>query len=96
MKKSMLSLLLSLFVVFAQGQERVFYYDESGEKIYLQKENYAKIIQFANEQSARSSRLFSELRSQNSGLLHFVRNDVLFNALRHCEGDSPKQSRKSY
>lgn len=44
MKKLILNLVfLGAFIGFAQTQNRVFYYDEQGEKIYLEKDNNVEI-----------------------------------------------------
>jgi len=51
MKKLILISFLSLFCA-VQAQEKVFYYDEFGGKIYLTKESNVKFICFANEPDA--------------------------------------------
>jgi subtilisin family serine protease len=65
-KKIILNLLfLCVFAVLAQAQDSVFYYDEFGGKIYLQKDNTTKIIHFANETATQNHSLFNQLNVQN-------------------------------
>jgi subtilisin family serine protease len=56
---------LCIFVVSAQAQESVFYYDELGEKIYLEKNSGVKFIYFANETTIQNHSLFNQLKTQN-------------------------------
>jgi hypothetical protein len=66
MKNLMLSVLfLGSFAAFVQAQDSVFYYDEWGGKIYLQKENNAKIICFKDVENIENNRLFKQLDSGN-------------------------------
>ena len=65
MKKFILSLLLGSFIVFAQAQDSVFCYDESGEKIYLKKENNVKFIHFSNISATQGNSILQQLELQN-------------------------------
>ena len=51
-KIKLLGCALSLLSLALQAQDSVYYYSESGEKIYLQKDNNVKFICFANEPDA--------------------------------------------
>ena len=66
MKKFILSLIyFTLIVTFLYANDKVFYYDERGEKIYLEKDSNVKFIHFADSKSAQNSRLLNQLEMQN-------------------------------
>ena len=64
MKKFVLNLVF-LGTLIVQAQDRIYYYDEWGGKVYLQKEDSVKIVQFAEMANPQNNRLLSDLRSQN-------------------------------
>ena len=66
MNKSVLILFfLCAFVVYVQAQDSVFYYDEFGGKIYLQKDNNVKYIHFVNEIAVQNHSLFNQMKVSN-------------------------------
>ena len=89
MRKSILSLGLSLVIVLAQAQDSVFYYTISGEKIYLERDNTVKFIEFSNETATRNNRMLNELRSQN------VKTDALTPSMYRISGDFNQKSTRN-
>ena len=62
-KKIILSLLFLISsVIFTNAQDNIFYYDKSGEKIYLQNENKVKFVYFVNAETAKSNQLANQLK----------------------------------
>ena len=88
MKKYVLSLVLSAFIVATYAQDSVYYYYGS-EKIYLERDNTVKFVKFTNETAARSSRLLDNLRSQK------VQIDTLWNSMYVISGDFNQKSIRS-
>ncbi len=92
MKKLTLGLLLGIACIISlQAQDRVFYYNELGEKIYLKRDSTVKFIHFANETAVQNNRLLNQLESQN------IKMDILSPLMYKISGDfSPKLTSKLF